>query len=248
MRSWHDASNEKFTCPNTLKARLVESFPDDLSDDLNFQVGYYMGKNGAKRWIIEPRDLESMYSAFKKGTEIHLWCEGKQPEHNGSQEPPAPKRSKTSTRRELFEEEVDEIFKKLREKHEDFEGPKLRLWARLLHSGRYDDYDNPPNIPLITGSSSSSKKTKDTMKEALTGAATAVVKMLQSSSSERQVSERSPSTTSAYYASPLKTAQLRSSCLEDLKKIKELYEDGVLTEKEFMEQKESILNSLKNFN
>ena len=46
VRAWHDASNEKFDCPATLKARLVESFPGDLPDDLNFQVGYYMGKNG----------------------------------------------------------------------------------------------------------------------------------------------------------------------------------------------------------
>ena len=120
--AWHDASNEKFDCPTTLKARLVESFPQDLSDDLNFQVGYYMGKNGAKRWIIESRDLESMYSAFKKGSEIHLWCESKR--EPDDLEPPQ-KRAKTTTCRELFEEEVDEIFVKLKEKNSSIEAPKL---------------------------------------------------------------------------------------------------------------------------
>lgn len=34
--------------------------------------------------------------------------------------------------------------------------------------------------------------------------------------------------------------------MEDLKKIKELYEDGVLTEEEFKEQKENVLLSLNN--
>ena len=80
------------------------------------------------------------------------------------------------------------------------------------------------------------------MKEAFTGAATAVVQMLQS----HQSSEKGSPVASAAYHSPLKTAQLRSSCLEDLKKLKELYEEGVLTQIEFTEQKESILRSLKN--
>ena len=90
VRSWHDA-DEKFTSPAALKARLVESFPEDLPDNLNFQVGYFQGKQGAKRWIVEPRDLEKMYTVFKNGTEIHLWCDGK-PQPDSSSEP-APKRS-----------------------------------------------------------------------------------------------------------------------------------------------------------
>ena len=131
MRSWHDAY-EKFESPTALRARLAESFPDDLAEDLSFQVGYFQGKQGAKRWIVEPRDLEKMYAAFKKGKEIHLWCEGKlKPDVDSG---PPPKRAKTggNTRRELFEDEVDDIFKELKEKHQDMAGPKLRLWARLV--------------------------------------------------------------------------------------------------------------------
>ena len=121
-------------------------------------------------------------------------------------------------------------------------GPKLRLWARLIQAGRYDDYDKPPNIPLISGSSGA-VKSKDSMREAVTGAATAVVKMLQST---EKTTPTHPST--SMHASPLKAAQLRRSCLEDLKKIKELLEDGVLTNGEFREQKENILHSLKTLN
>ncbi len=93
-----------------------------------------------------------MYPLFKEGSEISLWCEGKEPvvEEPG---PPA-KRSKSassSTRRELFEE-VDDIFQKLKEKHSQMAAPRLRLWARLIQSGRCDDYDKPPNILLITRS------------------------------------------------------------------------------------------------
>ena len=41
VRLWHDVT-EKFKSPTDLKARLVESFPDDLPDDLSFQVGYFL--------------------------------------------------------------------------------------------------------------------------------------------------------------------------------------------------------------
>ena len=42
----------------------------------------------------------------------------------------------------------------------------------------------------------------------------------------------------------MKTATIRRSCLEDLKRLKDL-EDGVLTEDEFMEEKRQILDTLK---
>lgn len=235
VQSWHDAC-EKIKSPKDLKARLAESFPEDLPDDLSFKVGYFQGKSGSKRWIIEPRDLEKMYSLFKKkNTEINLWCEGKSPTEELE---PAKKRAKTSgaTRRELFEDEVETIFIKLKDMHPKFPLPKLRLWARLIKNGRYDKYDKPPDIPLISGSSA---KPKESMTEAFKGAAREVVNLIQSGASDKD------STPPSTYSSPLKMAQFRRSCLDDLRKIKELFEDGVLTDDEFKEQKENILGSLK---
>ena len=29
--------------------------------------------------------------------------------------------------------------------------PQLRLWARMINCGTYDDYNEPPKVPLITG-------------------------------------------------------------------------------------------------
>lgn len=242
--TWHDAT-EAFDSPMSLKARLVESFPNDLPDNLDFQVGYLEGRNGTKRWIVEPRDLQRMYSLVETGSKVTLWAEGKSSDDD---EPPR-KKSKTgstSTRRELFEEEVDDAFKKLKEKHPDMATPKLRLWARLIQSGRHDDYETPPNIPLITGSPATSKPKKESIGDALTGAATAVVKLLQTQQKDSCSKKPQSQLPTSTYISPMKLAQLRS-CLEDLKKIKELLEDGVLTEEEYQEEKQTILNSLKNF-
>ena len=63
-----------------------------------------------------------MYTKFAKGARITLWCE-KLPckevaeEAEVSREPPAKKKFQTA--REKYEEELDEIFSKLKEKHRD---------------------------------------------------------------------------------------------------------------------------------
>ena len=45
--------------------------------------------------------------------------------------------------------------------------------------------------------------------------------------------------------SPFKYAQLCRSCLEDLKVLKDLYQDNILSEAEFNEEKARILSTLK---
>ena len=58
-----------------------------------------------------------------------------------------PKQSATGTsKHESFEEEIDKISTKLKEKNPNMPAPKLRLCAGLIQSGRHDDYENPPNI------------------------------------------------------------------------------------------------------
>ena len=253
VRTWHDAS-ETFDSPRSLKLKLMESFPDDVPDHVSFQVGYFEGKNSTKRWIVEPRDLQSMYSVLEEGQKITLWCEGKgrssPVSKNDDSEPPPAKKAKQSatgtSKRESFEEEIDKIFTKLKEKHPDMPAPKLRLWARLIQSGQHD-YENPPNIPLITGTPATTSKLKDSVAEALTSAATAVVKLLQpTQSNDSPSTPKTQSTGHSTYISPMKLAQLRRGCLEDLKKVKELLEEGVLTEQEYQEEKQQILHCLKN--
>lgn len=90
--------------------------------------------------------------------------------------------------------------------------PKLRLWAKLIQSGRHESYEDPPPIPLITGTLPDKPK-KESLTDAFSGAACAIVKALQK-----------PTTPKAFdiddhlRISPLKVASLRRSCLEDLKR------------------------------
>ena len=126
--------------------------------------------------------------------------------------------------------------------------PKLRLWAELISRGRYGDYDNIPPIPLLQDDSSSGKKgKKNNLSDPLVDAATAFAKAFQS---PHTGSESPPkNTTSIGMTSkllPMKYTQLRCSSLEDLKTLKSLYEENViLSQSEFADEKERILNMLK---
>ena len=59
------------------------------------------------------------------------------------------------------------------------------------------------------------------------------------------VTKKSDSASAVAKISPMKTATIWRSCVEDLKQLKDLLEDGVLTEDEFTEEKRQILDSLK---
>ena len=121
------------------------------------------------------------------------------------------------------------------------ENPKLRLWAKIIQTGRWDNYDNPPPIPLITGTPKSQSR-KDSITDALTVVATAVVNALKPQ--EWTTPKRASADSSGVKVSPMRSVTIQRSCLDNLKKLKELYEDQVLTEEEFQEEKQQILATL----
>ena len=87
---------------------------------------------------------------YKQGGQIVLWCDGKQEDEMQSTN----KRKRDddrSVRRQEQEEEVETIFKSLKDKHcDEFDIPRLRLWSRMICSGLHDDYDVPPKIPAFS--------------------------------------------------------------------------------------------------
>ena len=244
VRKWHGVT-EVFQTPVELKVKLCEFFPDDTSTGNNMKMDYFQGHQ--KCWIFDHQDLHVMYRSFKPDSLITLWCDRI---CDAIPSEPSSKRRKRATSPVSIpstetEDDLDVIFKQLKTKHSTMENAKLRLWARLIEKGRYDDYDTPPQIPLITGSPAPAKKKHDSVSEALV---TVVAKALQTSnrpaSPSGQPSGKDNSEPPSKL-SPFKHAQLRRSCLEDLKSLKDLYEDDVLCEAEFLEEKSRILNTLK---
>ena len=169
IRTWYD-TNEKFDTINNLRQKLIAAFAEELSE--TFQLGYLEPPSQAKRWLQDQRDLDNMYTTFSKGARITLWCEKavckETAEEEVTGEPPAKKKVQT---------ELNEIFCKLKEKHPNLEAVKLRLWGKLIHSGHHDDYEDPPDIPLLTGRGKK-KPSKEGVADVIAGAASAIVRAI----------------------------------------------------------------------
>ena len=125
------------------------------------------------------------------------------------------------------------------------ENAKLRLWAKLIQTGRLYDYVTPPNIPLITGKTTPPTKPKtDELVGAVTEAATAIVKAINHPGVPQPQTPPKSANNQHVKMSPLKVVALRRSCLDDLKRAKDLYEEDVLTDAEFHDDKQRILEML----
>ena len=237
--------HSKFTSVTAVRVSLIEQFDEQVPESVKFNVGYIDGRHQMS--LFSNEDLNLMYSKYKFGGEIILWCDGRCREESRSSR----KRDIDTSllKRQEREDQIDGIFKDLKSKHRDkYSVPQLRLWSRMICTGIHDDMDKPPNIPAFGGSTK--KPRKESVADAITGAATTVIKALctpvvnnsgDSKASAEPESHRTPITG----ISPGKAVELRMKNLEQLRYLQNVFEDGILDEKEYAEQKNSILTSLR---
>lgn len=227
----------KFKNVKEMRMKLNEEFGEQVPNTLDFSIGYFDGSQQAKVWLYTAEDLKAMYSKHPNGGFISLWCDGNYTEVNHKKR--RAEGPDQSTYRQLKEEETDSVFKELREKHTaNYDTPRLRLWARMISTGLHDDYDNPPNIPAFSGSINKRAR-KDSVSDTVSGAAIAIVEALQ-----EKKTDKGPS--SAFSGnSPGRLVDIRMKNYEQLRYLQSLFDDGILTEEEYAEQKKSILSCLR---
>lgn len=239
IRQLHDFKGQ-FKTVAQLKAQIFQELADELPKDASADVGYFEGKQSSKIWIVSIKDLDSMYQKAKNENDFFLWIQTSDSDSDGNE--PVKKKKKSGSSRQEKEGEVDEIYEKLKKKHDgSYTSPQLKLWARMVHCGTHDDYDDPPQVPMITGTQPKNHK-KDSFTAAITGAAEAVAKVL----SPQPVSLMSSSESSGNMGiSPGKSTELRMKNLEQLRVLQQLYEENILSDSEFSEQKSIVLKALR---
>ena len=241
-RTWHNV-HERFASPDVLRQAIVTTFAEQVPESDNFSVGYYEKPGNSKRWIATKDDLDAMYRVYGNDT-INLWCEGRADvEHPKKRDNSDDRREQPANKRLRKEKDVDDIFEILHDKHsEKYSDPQLRLWARMYLNGIHNDLDTPPNVPAITGRVAKRKESHQSLAEALTGAATAVTKVLVNSTPQSSPSK------SATGISPSSKANLSGQYLQQLRTLQQLREAATLTEEEFQEQKCFLLKNIKGLN
>ena len=154
------------------------------------------------------------------------------------------------SKRAQQEAEVETTYKQLKERHgKIWDMPRLKLWAWCITSGIHDDYDNPPDSPAFSGAAPKRVR-RELLSEAISGAAVAIVKALSTDpkdKKEKASESPQPSSSPVPGVSPGRAVDLRMKNFQQLKFL-QLYEDNILDEKQYKEQKESILASLRNLN
>ena len=169
---------EKLGNLDALKIRISTTFNTDVHDVSEISaVGYFEGKQ--KRWLCDDNDLEMMYKVFSSGScVIPLWCE-----RSVAKEPASITGKRAPTKRERHEEEVTDIFEDLKGKHKEMELPKLRFWARMIANGVHESTEEPPNVPMITGTMPKRAK-RESMHDVVVDAAKAVAQAFTGSTSK----------------------------------------------------------------
>ena len=246
---WQLRFNSRFESLLALRVKLIEEFQDCVPNTVVFNVGYFEGQQHSKISIVNGEDLNAMYSRYPKG-EITLWCDSSSPAvgQEASSEHGKRKRedvAASTSRRQEKEEEVDAAFKELKEKHADvFDVPKLRLWARMIASNLHDDYETPPNVPAFQGNVSKKCRQQSSLSDAVSGAAVAFANALKGGNSVTTTEKASG--TGTHSISSSKAIDLRMKNFEQLRYLQQLFDDNILSENEYSEQKQNILSTLKN--
>jgi hypothetical protein len=232
----------------------MDEFQEHVPRTATFDVGYFEGKQQSKIWLVTSEDLDKLYELYPKGGEVLLWCDGIG--ETGTESCRSTKRNKEAesagTKRSQQEAEVESTYKELKEKHKDsWDTPRLKLWARCIVQGIHDDYDIPPDSPAFS-TTAPKRARKESLSEAIGGAAVAIVKALKSDPSEKagDSSQSSgavcPGAQSGPGVSPGRAVDLRMKNFQQLRYLQQLYEDNILDDEEYVEQKRSILGSLRN--
>ena len=234
-----------------------------MTEGDQFALGYYhRGRGNSKLYLVTEDDMQTMYEQYSDAQEIPLWCDGigetteSNPNssdacssQNSSTEPAKKRPRKESTtqgsKRAAIQEEVDEIYEQLRDKHTNrFTPIQLKLWANMLHVGTHKDYDLPPDVPMFGGGKKKTEKRSEVI-DALSGIAEGITRAIRSpvpATVAPVTSTSNPPTDVGI--SPGKQVHLRSQLIGQIKQLHELLEVGAITI-EFQAQKLPVLDKLQ---
>ena len=220
----------KFTSTVDLHAKLVEALGDLVPRSLTFNVGYFEGQQHSKIVIIDNDDVKNMYERYKG--EITLWCERDVPDTGHG------KKSKASKVDEERECDVDKIYQELYNKHSvKYNIPKLRLWARCIATKIHDSRDEPPHIPAF--GFGTRKPPSQPLPDAIGNAAITIASVLDNGKGNCSSKENARQSDIGV------RVDTRKRLLEQLRYLKELYNDGIFNTAEYEDEKKKVCDMLK---
>lgn len=188
--------------------------------------------------MVRDKDLDDMYTTHKKRRDITLWCfrpttgnaeaacsqQSRKRSHSRGLEDTATK-PKSKCAQKI--QDVEDLIRQLKEKHgKAYRTEQLSCWAHMYHMEKHESLDDPPNIPLFTGSV---KKKKTSL----------------SDDGDRSPKPESPDTRRKQGISPSKGVNLRTESIQQLVEWHSLLEKGGISKEQYDEMQQAILKDIK---
>ena len=225
---------------------------NSLRDDIivqDFDVGYIQGANVVR--IRSKDDLSEMWAELKLKNNVSMWCDGlvsskkssrkkrklSMSDDESDDEPLLPKPRK---KRASIEERVQELIDKLQKIHgSKFTTMQVRIWAELVIAGMHRSLDEPPQgNSMFERVGSGGGATKSVTKEP------SVAKVVYDAASAISSAFSPKTVPSLNTGSPAKLIESRSKLYKQLSELQNLKSMGVLTDTEYIEEKETIMGLL----
>ena len=187
-----------------------------MTRDLTFSVGFF--ENSTKNWLLRDEDLSVMYKKFqeKSQKEICLWCDGVNEGEDLLINDDSAKRKKKETSSRREQQEMN-VDDNFRQL-KDIHGNQYQIPQLRLWARVIANghHDSLDEPPDLPQFKLKSKKSPS---------------LDQSKKADNM--------------SPSKVVDTRGKYINQLQQVKTLFEEGILTEKEYEEQKEIMLNTLR---
>ena len=232
---------------NELKRVIREEFSDDITSK-EFDVGYLQGSAIVR--IRNREDIAELHSLLvKPETNVSLWCDGlrsskkharSDTEDDTDDDLPKSKKVRKKSSKETVErdKEVQNYVEKLRQKHgSKYSQMQFRIWGEMKAGGLHTSLDDLPTTSMFVRAGGGAKKTEQSpVVKAVTDAATAITSVITDGHQK------------PFSGSPAKRIENRTKLYRQLSELKNLKDEGVLSDEEYCEEKKAIMEFLKEIN
>ena len=241
----HNVDMQQFSCPENVREVIADQLGEDIvSPGSQFEIGYFKGNK--RVWVQNATDTKEVQRLLRSGSQtVTLWCMGKyepkitvlkrsapsiqvsdsESDEEAQKASSKPQKKKKLSRHEEKLERVDELVDELKSKHGTlYTNIHYRVWAETIDSGRHSCVDSPPR-----GKFFKSQGRKDTK-------------------SSPSTPPRSPQPRSEIILTPGKTAQLRSTYIQQIKDLHSLVDIGAISNEDFVKQRDTLLQQMDKLN
>ena len=221
------------------------------------EVGYFY--QSKKLWLNNRLDMNDVWELIAKGDKVTFWCVGtsEEPEelskkracHDRSAlESESQKKVKKTSKQDDKKAQADDYVTQLQEKHGDkYTRFQYKLWAEMLATGVHTEVETPPVASMFSRENKRAKNvTTDSsaLTEAVAGMVSVVSTLTQALSPTLQPGTAEKSRLPSAL-SPIKKAELRSVYLKQMAELRQLYDNEVLTDQEYEEQRLEVIQSMR---